>query len=462
MKAIVANLILGSLTCATFSNLPAWADTLPRDRNTAEIPEILSAKALIDRSDFVLPPAFIFEPQNFNYSISLENKEYIKNILQQNYWQLDRNRDNSNLAIDLANQKIASFKKSPYLGSEERENLILGKHNNFWHHEDGQKYWGVTTVKTWGDGRAENVSLKKLNYINAAPILAPGTSALTISGGSQKNRIGQNILLGDVADFQGGVAYHQSLANEVTLGLGLVYEDLLLGFSQLTYQPKNIPLRTTVSLLQGEKGIEVYSHLKIQPSDEIIFNLYSEDEKQKFDFNWGLVSGLTLIADGNSETESLRAGAKLVYKNELISFAAKAQLDNNDRLQWQVDSQLGDFRLKYSTDRAKTKTEVAYDFDPINDAFFQCSFFFNNQTHLRRKGEDRLAVWGWNIHSTDKVAKNRYYWQFSLGYGVGSEGEGAIASMETAINSSVSLKLSYDAISLTSEDTQIKLQLSSN
>ena len=460
MKAIVANLILGSLAYTISSGFPVWADSSAPDKNSPETPETLSAKVLIDRGDFTLPPAFIFESLNFDYSIYLEDKDYIENVIQQDSWQLEGKVSHS--AIDLANKKVNSLKKSPYLEENAQEDMIIGKHHTFWHRENESKYWGLTTVKTWGDGRVEDLSLKELNYINAAPVLAPGTSALTISGGSQQNRIKQNTLLGDMADFQGGVAFHQSLAEEVTVGLGFVYEEFLLGFSQLTYKPENFPLRTTVSLFQGEEGIEVYSHLKLQPSEEIVLNFYSDDKDQKFDFNWGLVSGLTLTADGNSETESLRAGAKLAYKTELVSFMAKAQLDNNNELQWQVDSQLGDFKLKYTTDALKSKTEVKYDFDTVKDSGFQCSIFFNNQTRLRRKQEDSLAVWGWNIHSTDKVGKNRYRWEFSLGYGFGSEGEGAIASMGTAINSSLSLKLSYEAIALASEETRIKLELSSH
>ena len=461
MKAIVTNIILGSLASAVSMGVPVRAEVTTDSDLPPTTPAILSATLQYD-GIFVLPPTPILGSEQLIYSISLEDKEYVKNLIQHNYWQLDKRLYHS--GIDLINQEVISLKKNPYLHGLAQEDLILGKHSTFWQSENQQKYWGLTTVKTWGNGEPDSsISLKKLNYMDAAPILAPDSSALTISGGSQKNLVRDNdLLVNELEDFRGGVAFHQSLAQEVTVGMGFVYEDFLLGFSQLTYQPENFPLRTTVSLIQGKDGLEVYSHLKLQPSEEVVFNLYSDEKEQKFDFNWGLVSGLTLTADGNSENESLRAGAKLDLKNDLLSFRAEAQLDNNNKLQWKVDSQLGNLQLKYATDALKNDTEVKYNFNSSQNSGFQCSLFFKNQTRQRRKDEETLAVWGWNIHSADEIAKDRYHWEINLGYGLGAEGEGAIASFGAAISPSLSLKLSYEEVSLTSDDTIFKLQLDSH
>ena len=88
--------------------------------------------------------------------------------------------------------------------------------------------------------------------------------------------------------------------------------------------------------------------------------------------------------------------------------------------------------------------------------------WFQNQIRQRHEDDDNLAVWGWNLASSDKVGNNLPRWKFSLGYGLGSAGEGAIAKVETAIDSSLSLKLSYESVSLTSDETRLKLELKSN
>lgn len=468
MKAIVANLILGSVAYIASSNLPVLADVSSQNQNAPQTPAILSTKSLEYQGVFVLPSAYTFEADSFVYSISLEDKEYIKNVIQQDDWEPNQNIFNS--TIDLTSKSAiltdrlgVSLRREPYLNLNDQEDLIFGKHHTFWQSETKQKYWGLTTVKTWGESNTKDLSLEQLDYIDSAPILAPGASTLTISGGSKQNLVKhQNTLLGKVSEFQGGVAFHQSLAEEVTVGLGFVYEDFLLGFSQFTYQPDNFPLRTSVSVLQGKEGIELHSHLKLQPSEEIVLNLYADEKDQKFDFNWGLVSGLTLIADGNSEHESLRAGAELTFNNEFFSFLAKAQLDSNNELQWRVNSKLGNFRLKYTTDNSKTNTEIKYNFNSVQESGFQFAVFFENKTRQRRKKEENLAVWGWNIHSPEKLGRNRYRWEIDLGYGFGSEGKGAIASFGAAINPSLSMKLSYEEVSLTSDETKVKLELSSD
>jgi hypothetical protein len=459
MKAIVTNLVLGSVACVFYSATPVWAE-VSSQKVPAKTPAIVSAKALKYQELFLLPPAFSFEVEPFDYSISLDNKEYIKNLIEQGDWGVNQSIFNSN--PELTKSQTNSFKKNLYVEQSDRQDLVFGKHDSFWQSENQEKYWGLTTVKTWGDHKPEEISLKNLDYLNAAPVLAPGVAALTISGGSQENLVEtKNTLLGEKTNFRGGVAFHQSLAEEVTVGLGVVYEDFLLGFSQLTYQPDNFPVRTTVSLLQDREGLKLSSHLNLKPTDEFVVNLYADESDQKFDFNWSLLSGITLTANGSSKTESLRAGARLAYKNEYFSFLAKAQLDNHNQIRWEVKSNLGDLKLKFTTNEKKTNTEIKYDFEMVEDSGFQCSLFFTNQIKQKPQKEERLAVWGWHLYAPNTMAKEPYKWEINLGYGFGSEGAGAIASFGAAINSSLSLKLSYEEVSLSSDTTQIKLQLSS-
>ena len=265
----------------------------------------------------------------------------------------------------------------------------------------------------------------------------------------------------EVDDLQGGVAFHQSVAEDVTIGVGFVFEDSLSGFSQFTYQPVDLPLQTTVSFLHDGDKLGFYSHLKLQPSDKIVLNVYGDHVDQKFDFNWGLISGLTLTADGNSATDLLRAGAKVAVKHSAFSFLAKAQLDSNNDLQWQFNSKLGRLKLDYASDKLKTKTAVTFDVSDFDESEFQLSLFFKNQARYRRTIDDSLTVWGWNVSSTTKLTNNRNLWAIDLGYGIGSAGDGAIANVSAALNPALSLKLSYEEISLFGNGTNIKLQLSS-
>lgn len=454
MKAIVANLLLGSMLYCLSSNFSVSAN--PSIEEESQPSQTLSAKALRYDNLMFLTPSIDLEVQDLIYSITPKDKDYLKQIIELDDWYLNRDISGINLVRD---QFLPQGKKSQ-IHHGETGDFVLGVHKTFWDSDNKQKYWGLTTIQQWGDRKAEGLKLNQLNYKNSAPIVPEGTATLTVSGGGTSNLLPKNDILGDFEDFRGGVAYHHGLADNFTLGLGFVYEDFVSGFSQLTYQPSNFPLRTTISLLTAEEGVDIYSHLQFKPSQDFIVNFYSNSEEQKFDLNWGLASGVTLTAEGNSQQETLKTGAKIVFKNEFISFLAKAELDNNNDLQWQITSRVGHLQLIHATNSLKSKSEIKYDLGDYSDNF-QCAIFFKHQTQELKQKEAQLAIWGLNFNSGKKVAGNRYSWQFELGYGVGSQGQGVIASAKTAINPKLFLKLTYEDIALKSDDTKIKLELTS-
>ncbi len=463
MKLSRANWILGVSAIFFASASPALASEVEVSQVEvfpfSDQPTIFSAKTLTGQSAFVLDPEFQLQSQKFDYSLSIEDKNYVQNLLAKDAWKLSV--DSSITNTDFVDKQVVALKKKPYFYDDLDEDIIIGKHNTFWGTSNKQKYWGLTTVKTWGSESDANINTFKNNAKHSSPLLAPGASALTISGGRANGLGNSNTLVEEVDDLQGGVAFHQSVAEDVTVGVGFVFEDSLSGFSQFTYQPEDLPLQTTVSFLHDGDTLEFYSHLKLQPSKKIVLNFYGDHLDQKFDLNWGLISGLTLTADGNSATEVLRAGAKVVVKHDNFSFLAKAQVDNNNDLQWQLNSQLGRFKVNYASDKLKTNTAVTFDVNDLENSEFQVSLFFRNQARYRHTIDDSLTVWGWNVHSANQIAKNQNLWEIDLGYGVGSAGDGAIANVSAALSSALSLKLSYEEISLVGDGTNIKLQLSS-
>ena len=208
--------------------------------------------------------------------------------------------------------------------------------------------------------------------------------------------------------------------------------------------------------------MELHSHVRFQPAENFIFNFHSQDTEQKFDLNWGIISGLTLTAQGNSEKESLNAGLKFAFNSDHFSLAASAKLNNRDRLHWDIKSKLGDFELKHTNKPLQTNSELSYAFLSSQEIGFRCSLFFNYETHQRKRGEEYLNVWGWRFNSGKKLDNNKYRWTFDLGYGFGSQGAGIVASTSTSIKPSVFLKLSYQEISVTSNEPKLKLEIGSN
>lgn len=469
MKAIVANLLWGSIFYCLSSNFSVLANSTVQENRQPR--ESLAAKTL--RSDhqlfltkFKQAPSFYggvpwipylnIDAQEVIYFAAPTNQDYLKQIIELDAWYLNQDINTINLVRD---QFLPEGRKSQ-IHQGERGEFVLGFHDTFWNSDNKDKYWGLTTVEQWGEEEVAELELKKLDYATTAPKLPEGTTTLTVSGGGKRNLLPKNDILNEFEDFRGGIAYHEGLADNVTLGLGFVYEDFLSGFSQLTYQPDNFPLRTSISLRTKEAGVDFNSHLQLKPSQSFVLNFYNNSETQKFDLNWDVVSGFTLIANGNTQQESLSAGARIAFKNELMSFLAKAELDSDNEVQWQIRSQFGSLQLIHVTNSDKSKSEIQYDIIDYSGNFHWLIFFKHEIKEIKREQEE-LAIWGWNFNSGEEVAKNRYSWEFELGYGVGSQGEGAIASATKAINPDLFLKFTYENISLKSDDTEIKFELTS-
>lgn len=487
MKAIVANALFGGIFgCLGWTNS---ATANPKVINKSEldipVPSIISTKLL---SHNKLPVV----PKIINFVDHILTKSEVLDLAVDNDLQIIlRNDFGSNL--DFTDNQGLFLGKLPYTHQNGQANLILGFQNTFWKDEKKHKYWGLTTIEHWGnnDNQQLNLPKGKLNYLGSAPTLPSGSSALTVSGGGNNNLAKKGISPREFDEFRGGVAYHRGLANHVTMGVGFVYEDLLVGFTQLTYESDRFPLRTTVSLLTEESGLNLHSHVRFKPTEKFVLNYYHDQEKQKFDFNWDVTSGLTLIAKGNSKDESLNTGIKVAVHNQYLSFSAKttidrknkyeslntgikvsvnneylslsakADVDSNRNLQWKLNSKIGPLQFIYNNKLQKSTSELNLSLLGSDTLGVKCSAFVKYQTRQVKQNQEQFTVWGGKLNSSEKVGQNKHRWTLDLGYGSGSHGKGAIASSAVALKPNLSLTLTYQEISSISDDTKIKLQLGS-
>ncbi len=459
MKAIVADLISTSILCCIIANSPVWADLPVKDNSQPKIPFFWSAKVLTDHNPFMALLDQNLAVLNLDDALLIEEPNYIHTVINLDNWVLSGK--NSSLNQTPTTYETLSAKKSVFSHQTERADITLGFQDTFWksRSQNNSKYWGLTAVELWGDKKTELQQKLNSTQVNSAVLLPEGVSALTLSGGGSNNLVQQSDLLGEFEDFRGGVAFHRGVAKDVTLGLGFVYEDLPLGYTQLSYQPANSPLQTNISLIGGNEGLVVNSHVRFQPSGNFVLNFYNKDSEQKFDLNWGLGSNLTLVAKGDTHNDSLNAGVKYSLRGDNFLVSASAGWDTNKDWQWQFDSRFGRLGLIYASDREKINSELNYIvFKPENFGF-QCSLFLNYENRLIKSKEEYLTSWGWRLHSGEKLGKNKYRWEFDLGYGIGSQGSGMVASAVTALTPELFLKLGYQNMSLTSDDSSWIFQL---
>jgi hypothetical protein len=376
---------------------------------------------------------------------------------------------------ELPKQKIKQLLSAPkqiYIHKTKQAELALGWQKTFWSSDNQHKYWGITTVEHWDKDRGRNngqqIKPGQLNYIDASPVLALGTSSLTFSGVGNHN-VAKPARLDAVLDnfqefedFRGGITFHHGIAQQLTMGVGFVYEHSLVGFTQLTYDSDIVPIKTTVSVLARESGVNIHSHIRFQPAPNFVANFSSDAEKQKFDANWGIYPGINLIARANSKTKSYSTGVRVAVHNDFLSLSATAALDNQQNLQWQLNSRIGPLKFAHSSNQYRSNSELSSQLFHDDGLDLQCSAFVRYQTVSGNKEQREFLVLGARIHSQTQISQNQYQWDFDVGYGSSSHGNGLIANATVALQPNLFLKLGYQEIAPMSDDTKIKLQLSSN
>ena len=489
MKAIVANVlfggILGCLSCADSTQANPLDTKLPDNKSVVF-------------ANFSLQPKFSIIPRLFNSlgNTSSVNSWQYGNASGGNYHQWLK----SSAAIAIESPQFGSINletlggvncnlsfcdreaypkgnrpqvaadllsstKQPYIHQSSSANVVLGFQKTFWPSEKQGEYWGVTTVEQWGDNSQQ--LMPQSNYTDSPPILATGSSVLTFSGGGNHNLVTKNALASDkkptqeFEDFRGGITYHRGVTKHLTMGVGFVYEDIFAGFTQLTYKSNILPITTTISLVADESDTDLHSHIRFQPDESFVVNYYHDGSEQKFDADLAIYPGLNLIARGNSKQNAYSTGIKVAIASNYFSLTATAALDREQNLQWQLNSQIGRFKFTHSNNKHKTDTELSNELVNSPRLGFQCSAFVKYQTRLAKQEQQDFVVWGGRFNSQTKIGENRHQWSFDLGYGDSPHGQGWIANSSVAIKPDLFLKLNYQEVSAVSDETKVKLELSS-
>ena len=469
MKAIVANVLFGGIFgCLSYAN-STQANPVPAP--SADAGQIISSR-LSSTKVTTITPEFNSNlnleryHQQFQYNISAS----VSRIQPNNYpaRQISLTNDCISCNSDRVNKRPPSLADRPYVHKSIKSELQLGFQSTFWSSTSKKKYWGVTTIEHWGND-SERISLPKLDYISSAPTLGSGSSLLTFSGGGDRNLALPVVLdrentAGEFEQFRGGIAYHHGFFSQLTMGVGVVYEDNLAGFTQLTYDSDILPLKTTVSLLlrSNVDNVEVRSHIRLQPAQNFVFNFHSDAKQQKFDADWAIYPGFNIVAKANSKNRRYSTGFKIALQNNYFSLNASATINSEQNLQWNLSSQIGRLKFSHKSDRHESNSEVSNPIFNSTNLGFGCSAFVRYQTQQTKDGQQEFLVWGGRINSQTKVSPNKHQWSIDLSYGNSDRGKGLIANGSVALKPDLFLKLNYQEISAVSDRTNIKLQLSSN
>ncbi|WP_414755141.1 MSCRAMM family protein [Anabaena sp. CCY 9910] len=288
--------------------------------------------------------------------------------------------------------------------------------------------------------------------------LSSGDSALIISGGFSQKPL-KNHILGSFSAARGGVVYRRGMSEELTLGAGIIYDQSLLGLGEIFYQPRGFPITVNANLLMGTKknGVDYNANISFNPSPRLNMNFFSDTIARRFDLNWQTGTGLNFRLNSNSQENTWSAGVNFARVMGDFSLSTNLDIDTKNHLRWSLSSSLGKLQFNHRGNEIGTVTEMNYYLS--HSGVLGNSLSISHET-LNSLNSDYLTSFKWRYRS--ESVSNGYLplWEFDIGYGLGSQGQGIIASASTSIIPGLSLKLNYEAISATKDESSFRIELS--
>ncbi len=321
-----------------------------------------------------------------------------------------------------------------------------------------QRGYGNYRVFLYPQGRlTAQPEIREATFTTVPGQIPAGASAWVVSGGLQRDFAGNDNLLGNFSEFRGGIARRLGVSENLTLGFGGVYDESLKGLAELFYRPKNIPLQVAVSALAGDR-VDVISDIRYEPSNNFTASFTSDRLSNRFNVNWRVSSGLSLFGN-TSNRNPAEAGLQFNYSARNFYTFARASLDTESNLRWNLLQRLGKLGLNLRGNEIGTSSELAYNFSSARYSNTGSSLLLNYDTRSNNGNSNNLLTLGWRYRSPQRAFDGNYLWQAELGYGMGSQGNGIVATLGTTVLPGVMLQGRYQGVSLTRDDSSFSINL---
>lgn len=296
-------------------------------------------------------------------------------------------------------------------------------------------------------------------FLNLPGQLTKRTSSLIVSGGlSRQTR--NNDFFGALTNVRGGVGYRYGVFDSLTLGAGIVYDRDLLALADIFYQPNNFPFKLAVSALQTPEKSKYNANIQFRPWRKLNFNLSSNEQFQSFSASWNIARFLTVTSSGNNSSNIINLGFNVNTNIGNISTFSSLKVDNQGQVDLLSNARLRKFNLSARSSSTGMGLQLNYDSDIFKLPGNQSLNLGYETSNSSNKANDLLTL-KWKYQSPYRQSDRRSIWDFDLGYGIGSQGSGLLASVSTVVIPGLSLRLRYDGVSLTSDSASYRIELGS-
>ncbi len=283
--------------------------------------------------------------------------------------------------------------------------------------------------------------------------------SLVVSGGLRREFSGNQSFLGNFSEFRGGIAQRWGLSESLTIGLGGVYDESARALAELFWRSGDLPLQVAVSALTGNEW-DVNADIRYDPFPNLNAVFTSDRFSSRFNLDWRVSSNFSLFT--NTSTRDATFGGVQINFNGKDAFTfARVSLDTENRWRWNLLQRLGKLELTQRGNEIGTLSELIYKLSANSWVDSGNSLLLSYET-LNQNRADNLLVLGWRYRSPQRSVDGNYLWEFQLGYGIGSQATGAIATLSTTVLPGLQLRGRYQGVSVNSDQATFSVDLVSS
>jgi len=287
-----------------------------------------------------------------------------------------------------------------------------------------------------------------------------GASALIVSGGWRREFSQAHSLLGNFSDFRGGVAQRWGLSEDLTVGLGGIYDRSFRGLGELFFEPKDFPLKVAVSALAGNR-LDLNTDVAFAPSPSFNARFNSDQFSSRLNLNWQVSPGITLFGIYNSR-DAAAIGGQLILSGRKTFTLARVTLDTQNHFRWNFFQRLDKLELGYSGNEVGSLASLSYRLTPETSTAGSHALTLNYESRNLNGSNNNLLTLFWNYRSKQGATGGNYLLETQVGYGIGSLGTGFVATIGTTLIPGLLLRGRYQGVSLTSGEPTFNIELVSS
>lgn len=290
-------------------------------------------------------------------------------------------------------------------------------------------------------------------------------SALIVAAGSSREFSGENSFFDNFEDLAGAVSYRYGVSEDITLGVGTVYDRSTKILGEAFYQPGNVPLQLGISATTNlNNELEINSRLNWQPLKSVNLNLNSDRFGERFNLSWRFLPNLGLIAEGNTDNSQISTGIQASAGGRSYQISARVTATTDNQWRWNFNSRYNRWRFTSLGNEVIGSHNLNYSFASGNTTNTNLdighSLFVDYETNKGGDQFDRLTTVGWNYRSPIRSSDGRYLWSLEVGYGLGSQGNGFVTTFDTGIIPGLLLRANYQQVSPSSNTDSFRVTVS--